>query len=58
MQYFSEVRSQERSRYHPQFRRAVRRDREAIAAYIASLPPRQGSKPPPKKQKPAGAVAQ
>ena len=25
-------------------------DREAIAAYIASLPPRQGPKPPPKKK--------
>ncbi len=25
-------------------------DREAIALYIASLPPRQGPKPPPKKK--------
>jgi mono/diheme cytochrome c family protein len=31
-------------------------DREAIAAYIASLPPRQGPKRPPKKQEPAGAA--
>ncbi|MBV8290119.1 MAG: hypothetical protein JOZ35_24665, partial [Hyphomicrobiales bacterium] len=31
-------------------------DREAIAAYIASLPPRQGPKRPPKKQEPAGTA--
>ena len=31
-------------------------DREAIAAYIVSLPPRQGPKPPPKKKEPAGAA--
>jgi mono/diheme cytochrome c family protein len=30
-------------------------DRDAIAAYIASLPPRQGPKPPPKKKEPASA---
>ena len=32
-------------------------DREAIAAYIVSLPPQQGPKPPPKKNEPAGAAA-
>ena len=32
-------------------------DREAIAAYIVSLPPRQGPKPPQKTKEPAGGAA-